>query len=243
MTNEDRLSTQESVLEELVPRQIWLKEYPIRYVGIRVNARMTLIRLADGGVLIHSPCHFDDALARAVSKLGAVKAIIVPGSFHHLHVPSCQAAFPDAKTYACPGVEKRAPKLKFDELLTDEAPPLWADEMSQVLLQGVSFIREVIFFHAATKTLIVTDVVENIGDTTAGTNWMLKVWFILFRMWNRAAPAPEYQFTWKDKAAVRRCFNRVLAWDFERVVLAHGDLVTANAHEVVKQAWRSILER
>lgn len=197
------------VPEEFVPGQIWLEEYPIRYMGIRVNARMTVIRLASGGVIIHSPGHFDDALARSVAELGAVEAIIAPGNFHHLHVPAWQGAFPSARTYACPGVDKRAPRLRFDELLTDEASPLWAGELSQVLLQGVTYIREVIFFHHASKTLIVTDVIENIGDETPGTNWLLRAWFVLFGMWNRPAPAPEYRFTWRDRAA---------AW---RSILAH----------------------
>jgi hypothetical protein len=227
--------------EEFVPGQIWLQEYPIRYMGIRVNARMTVIRLASGDVVLHSPSHFDEALARGVAGLGPVEAIIAPGNFHHLHVPSWQRAFPSARTYACPGVDERARRLRFDELLTDEAPPLWAGELSQVLLQGVTYIREVIFFHHASKTLIVTDVIENIGDDTPGTNWLLRAWFVLLGMWNRPAPAPEYRFTWRDRAAVRRCFERVLEWDFERVVLAHGDLVTENARQVVERAWRSIL--
>jgi hypothetical protein len=243
MPGDETARTAGPLLQEIVPEQIWLREYPIRYMGIRVNARMTIIRLSDGGVLIHSPCHFDEDLARAVSNLGPVKAIIAPGNFHHLHVPSCQAAYPRAKTYACPGVEKRAPKLHYDELLTDEAPALWAGDLSQVLLRGVSYIREVVFYHRASKTLIVTDVIENIGDSTPGTNWMLKAWFILFGMWNRPAPAPEYRFTWTDKAAVRACFERVLAWGFERVVLAHGDLITESAHQAVREAWRSILPR
>lgn len=240
-TNPVSSGASRNALEELVPGQIWLKEYPMRYMGIRVNARMTVIRLAGGSVVIHSPCHFDDAQARAAAEIGPVEGIIAPGNFHHLHVPSCQEAFPNARTYVCPGVERKRPDLRFDELLTDEAPPLWAGELSQILLQGVRYIREVIFFHHASKTLILTDVIENIGDNTPGTNWMLRMWFVLFRMWNKPAPAPEYRFTWRDKAAARECFGRVLKWDFERVVLAHGDLITENARQVVEQAWRSVL--
>jgi len=230
-------------LEAFVPGQIWLQEYPIRFRGIRVNARMTVIRLARGGVIVHSPGELDDAIARSVAALGPVEAIVAPGNFHHLHVGAWQAAFPGARTYVCPGVERRAPGLRFDELLGDEAPPLWAGELSQVLLQGVTYIREVLFFHHASRTLIVTDVIENIGDDTPGTNWMLHAWFVLFGMWNRAAPAPEYRLAWRDQAAARACFERVLAWNFERVVLAHGDLIAQNAKQEVERAWRSILTR
>jgi len=67
-------------LQELVVGQIWLKEYPIRYAGARFNARMTIIRQQRGGLLIHSPCPFDDELATEVAQLGPVEAIIAPGA-------------------------------------------------------------------------------------------------------------------------------------------------------------------
>jgi hypothetical protein len=135
------------------------------------------------------------------------------------------------------------PELVFDEVLGDEPPQLWAGELSQVLISGTKRIREVLFFHRASKTLIVVDIVENIGDDTPGTNWMLRGWFFLFRQWNRAAPAPEYRTGWGDKAAVRACLERALQWDFERVVLSHGDLITKDARAVVENAWRGVLER
>jgi hypothetical protein len=229
-------------LEELVCGQIWLREYPIRYRGIRVNARMMLVRLGGGGVIIHSPCPFDEDLAQAVARLGPVEAIIAPGDFHHLYVPSCQAAFPRARTFICPGVEKRQPELPFDEVLGDGAPPLWAGEIDRVLIRGTAYLREVVFFHRPSKTLIGVDIIENIGDSTPGTNWMLRMWFVLLRMWNRPAPAPEYWLGWRDKEAVRACLERVLEWDFERVILAHGELITQNARQVVHRAWRKVVD-
>lgn len=229
-------------LDTVVPDEIWTRDYPIHYMGVHVNARMTVIRMRNGGVLIHSPCSFDDALARAVSNIGPVAAIIAPGNFHYLFVSSCQEAFPDARTFICPGVEEKAPELRYDEMLGDEAPALWSGELSQVLVRGGRIINEVIFFHHASKTLIVTDVIENIGDETEGTNWYLRAWFKLMRMWNKPAPAPEYRFFWKDKQAARASLERVLEWDFRRIVLAHGDLVSKDAKQVARQAWHRILD-
>lgn len=230
-------------LEEFVSGQIWLEEYPIRYAGTRFNARMTLIRLADGGVIVHSPCQFDDELTHEVAELGTVKAIIAPGDYHYFYASSAQRAFPDARTFICPGVEKKVPGLEFDEVLDDSAPALWSDEMSQVLIRGTTRMREVVFLHRPSKTLVVTDIIENFTDTTPGTNWVLKAWFWPLRMWNRATPAPEYRLGWGDEVTVRSCLQRVLEWDFERVVLAHGDLIVEDAKRVVESAWRKILAR
>lgn len=228
-------------LDVFVAGAIWLADYFVSLGGARVNARMTVIKLRSGAIVIHSPCAFDDALRAEVASLGPVAAIVAPGNFHWLHVASCQKAFPDAKTYICPGVEKRARGVAFDEVLGDEAPALWAEDLSQVRLRGTRVMREVAFFHRASRTLILVDLVENVTEATPGTNWFLRVVFRATGMWNRPRPAPEYRFAWGDKALVREDMKRILAWDFERVTLSHGDLVTQDAARVVRDAWASVL--
>ncbi len=228
-------------LEVFVPETLWLREYSVGLGGARFNARMTVIKLRSGGTLVHSPCRFDNALAAEVAALDRVAAIIAPGNLHWLHVRSCQQVFPDAVTYICPGVEKRAKGLSFDFVLGDEAPPLWAAELSQVRLQGTRFMREVAFFHHASRTLILVDLVENFTSATLGSNTFVQIALRAFGMWNCPSPAPEYRIAWGDKARVRDCMNRILDWDFERVILSHGDVITRNARQVVARAWRQIL--
>ena len=228
-------------LEPVVPDTLWVREYPVGLGGARFHARMTVIKLRGGDILIHSPCAFDDSLTAEIAGLGRVAAIIAPGNFHWLHVPSCQKAFAGVVTYVCPGVEKRAKDLSFDFVLGDEAPPLWSDELSQVALLGPRLMREVAFFHVASRTLILVDLVENFTAATPGTNRVLRVLFRMIGMWNRPSPAAEYRIAWGDKAQVRQAMQRILAWDFDRVILSHGDLITRDAKPIVAQAWRKLL--
>ena len=229
------------MLDAVVADALWVRPYPVRLGGARFTARMTVLRLGDGKVLIHSPCPFDGALAAAIGELGPVAAIIAPGNLHWLHVRSCQRAFPQALTFVCPGVEKRAQGLSFDFVLGDESPPLWASELSQVALQGTRLMREVAFFHRASRTLILVDLVENFTPATAGTNLLLRIAFRALGMWNRPSAAPEYRFAWGDRAQVREGLQRILAWDFQRVILSHGDIITHDARRAVERAWRSVL--
>ena len=112
-----------------------------------------------------------------------------------------------------------------------------------MLIRGNRLMCEAVMFHRASATLIVVDVLENIGDHTPGTSRALRFWWkFVFRMWNRPKPAPEYQLGWKDRRAARISFERILAWPFERVVLAHGDLIESDAQETVRRAWRSLLQ-
>jgi glyoxylase-like metal-dependent hydrolase (beta-lactamase superfamily II) len=62
-------------------------------------------------------------------------------------------------------------------------------------------------------------------------------------MWNHPKPAPEYQLGWKDKAAARQSLKRILEWDFDRIVLSHGDLIEDDAKATARQAWEVPLSK
>ncbi len=227
-------------LTPYVPDRIWLKKYPVRYAGCDFFARATLIRMASGDVLVHSPCPMDSALAEALATIGPVAQIVAPGSYHYFHVEAWQQAFPRATTWICPGVERKQPELAYRGVLGDEAPPGWAADIDQVTICA-RMMAEVIMLHRPSRTLLVVDIIENYGDHTPDVHWLLRVYWKLARMWNRPLPAPEYRFGWGDRAAVRAALERVLSWEFDRIVIAHGALIETRAKEVARQAWETVL--
>ena len=231
------------VLTEYVPNQIWLSDYPIRYAGCRFNARMTIIRLSDGSLLIHSPCPIDDDTRNEIGDLGPVSVIIAPGSYHYFNVESARAAFPDAEVHICPGVEKKEPALACAKILDDTPDPAWAEDLDQVLIRGSHFVTEVAFFHRKSATLVLVDLIENYGDETEQPGGIMKFgWQLIFRMWNNPKPAPEYQMGWRDKASARQSLEKILSWKFERIIIAHGDLIEKNAEQVARSAWQTVLK-
>lgn len=229
-------------LVALVPGSIWLCSYPVHYSGIDFFARMSVLRLSDGSVMLHSPCNIDQSLQQKIAAIGEVRYIVAPGSYHYFHVASAQTAFPEAETYICPGIEHKQSQMNFDWFLGDRPPAVWANEFEQVLIRGCRFMWEVAFFHKPTKTLLLVDLIENIGDQTKYVGTGIKFWWkLVFRMWNKARPAPEYQMGWRDKAAVKAALERILVWDFERIVIAHGDVIEGDAKRdakaVAREAW------
>ncbi|MFZ2028817.1 MAG: DUF4336 domain-containing protein [Vitreimonas sp.] len=232
------------LLTSYIADQIWLCPYPVRMAGTQFEARMTAIRLASGQIMLHSPCNITAALAEEISALGPVGDIVVPGNFHHLHATSAQAAFPDAKMWICPGIEKKRPDLKYDGILGDFAPPDWREEIDQVLVQGARFMREVAMYHRASRTLILVDLIENFTDATPHTNGAMKFWFkYVLRMWDNPRPAPEYAMGWSDRISAAKSLRRILAWDFRQIVLSHGDLIDHDAHAIATEAWSGLLGR
>lgn len=232
----------DSSFQDIVPGAIWTAEYPVHYFGMDMSARMTAVRLPQGDLVLHSPGPMTPVVRAFLDAKGPVRHIIAPGTFHYLHIPEAQAAYPLAKTYVCPGVEKKLENATFDWLLSDRAPDPWLGIMEQVLIRGSRWMWEVAFFHKPSRTLILTDLIEMFTDHTPHVDWKLKAWWkLVFRMWNKPRPAPEYQLGWYDKDAARAALDKVLAWDFERIILSHGDLIETDAKAFATEAFSRIL--
>ena len=230
---------QSQALRELVPNLLWVKEHPVRLAGGRFLTRMTVMRL-DDGVCVHSPVEIDASTRSAIEDLGPVRAIIAPSTFHHFFVKSAQLAFPAARTYCVEGLDQKRRDLHFDELVGDEPPALWAGQMEQVIV-GNRVMREVDFVHRASRTLIAVDLVENFRDETPGTNGLLRAYMRLFGMWGRPRAAPELRLLTRDRKAARAALERLLTWDFDCAIIAHGELLDRDPHEAIREAWRWVL--
>ena len=231
-------------LEEFVPGKIYIVEYPIQFGGLDLFSRMTLVRLDDGKLWVHSPCKPDAQLKSEIDRLGEVAYIIAPGTYHHLYISDFQSCYPDAETFLCPGLEKKRRDLRFDWILGNRPDSRWNSEFNQVVIQGTRIISEVAFAHENSGTLILVDLLENIGDDyTHEAGLLLKFWWkAVFHMWNNPKAAPEYQIGWGDKQVVRKALEKILAWDFDRIILAHGNLVESNAKAILIKAWEKVLQ-
>jgi hypothetical protein len=119
-----------------VTDDLWVAEQPLRYLGVALTARMTIIRLADGTLVVHSPIRLTNELRSAAASAGRVRFIIALNRFHHLFVSDWQHAYPDAQTFCAPGLDTKRADLKFTAILGDDPPAAWADEMDQAFMSA-----------------------------------------------------------------------------------------------------------
>lgn len=216
---------------------IWTVEGdPIRFFGAPFGTRMTVARLSDGSVWLHSPVAMTDERRAAIETLGPVRHLVAPNMLHHLFVQPWLEAYPDATTWAAPKLAKRRPDLTWHEALGDQPPAAWAEDIDQLVFGGSKVMAEVLFFHRRSGTLIITDILQN--HEPEADNWF---WRTLKRLGGILAPnggAPaDWRLTVRDKATARAARDRMLAWPFEQVVISHGRCLTDGARAHVERAF------
>jgi hypothetical protein len=212
---------------------LWVKARRLRFAGVETGTRMTVVRLADGGLFVHSPIPLDAEMREAVDALGAVKAIVAPSRFHHLSVGEWLRAYPGAVVCACPGLERKRPDLGWHRVLGDEPEPEWRGELEQVFFAARSFENEVVFFHRPSRTLICADAIFNLGDHPS--RWTRIVALLIGS--RRPGATLFERVLIRDRPAARAQIDRMLAWQPERIVLAHGDIIETGGSEVLRRAY------
>jgi hypothetical protein len=213
---------------------LWVAEQPLRFMGLAVGARMTVIRLADGGLWVHSPLRLTPELRQAVEALGPVRFLVAPNRFHHLFIGEWMAAYPQARAYAAPGLPEKRKDLSFHGVLYEQAPAEWAGQLEALPWRGAPLLNETVFFHRPSRTLVVTDTMHNVGpDAPASTRFVFRV----FGGYGRMSTSLVERLVTRDRAAARRAVDTTLQWDFQRVILAHGHIVERDAAQAFREAY------
>ena len=204
---------------DVVAPEMWSVLHPMRFPGgVRMPARMTIVRLPGGDLLIHSPVPIDDALAGEIAALGPVRYVLAPNCFHHLHVGPLSIRFPAAQLYGAPGLVEKRRDINFAGTIGVGVQP-WGEVVDQVALKGLPKTNEVVFFHRPSRTLLVTDVLFNV---TEPETWMTAMTLRILGTYKRLGPSRVLRFLTKDRGALRPGIEQMLGWDFTRVVPAHG---------------------
>jgi len=190
--------------------------------GVELPIRMVVARLPDGALVLVSPIPMDDALAAEVAALGPVRYLVGPNLLHHLSLGPARERFPDATLLGAPGLAAKRTDLAFDGEIAD-AP--WGNALSAHLVAGAPRINEVVLHHAASSTLIATDLLFNIRTPA---NRRTAVVLAIAGTRGRLAKSREWMFLVKDRAAFKQSVARIAALPFDRIAMAHGDLVEAH---------------
>jgi hypothetical protein len=226
-----------SVLSSFGP-DIWIAEGPVvSFYGFPYPTRMAVMRLASGQLFIWSPIALTSDLKAEIDALGIVAHLVSPNFLHHLYLGAWKTAYPSAKLYASPGLRKKRTDLAFDAALGDQPDAAWLADVDQVELAGSFAMTEIVFFHRASRTAIFADLIENFPQ-----GWFKGWRGVLARLDGIVTPNPgaprEWRLSFLDRKAARAALARIIAWQPEQVIVAHGGLVRRDGTEFIRKAFR-----
>ncbi|EJX1243342.1 DUF4336 domain-containing protein [Vibrio alginolyticus] len=218
--------------------EIWIFDGdPVQFLGLPYTTRMTIVRLSDGGLWIHSPIKLSNSIREQINNLGQVKYLIAPNHLHHLFLSEWVFAYPSAEVYGTDEVIKKCRDIHFHASL-NQGGNAWNSEIEQELFSGSPLMEECVFYHRLSKTLIVTDLVENFSGQD-------------FNYWQRFVakgagildPNGKMPLDWRlsfmfSKQEARKHLNKLLSWKPNILVMAHGEIVLDNADEFLQRSFK-----
>jgi len=210
---------------------LWVADTPHRFMGLHVGSRMTVVRLASGALLLHSPIPLSDKLIEEIEALGPVRHIICPNLFHHMYAADAKASFPEAQLHGPAKLHSKRRDLRFDAVLSDAPHPDWENELLPLTMSG-SLLHETVFYHPASRTLISCDLVENIHRCDHAPT---RVYLKLGGIWGKVGWHPLLRPVYLNRRRTRESLEKLMQWPFERVIVAHGDVITEDARVAVAQ--------
>lgn len=232
-----------------VAENIWIVDGPIVNMSVVLGltipftTRMTVVRLENGDLFLHSPIRWSQSLAEGLESLGKIRHLISPNKIHYEYIREWKSRYPDSVAWASPGVRERAAGQKiqvdFDRDLEDSPPPEWAHEIDQVVVHGSRALTEVVFYHRPSRTAILTDLIENF-ELRKIKNVFFK-WLI--KLAGSAHPdgkAPkDMRLTFRGhKKEAAEAVRKILEWEPERAILAHGKWYSENGAAELRRAFR-----
>jgi hypothetical protein len=215
---------------------LWRVEGPtVSFHGFPYPTRMVIARLADAALWVWSPIALDPALRDEIAALGTPRYAVEPNKLHHLALPAWVAAWPELQLFAPPGLARRRTDLTFVAELEDQAPAAWARELDQVRVEGSFAMTEVLFFHRASRTCLVGDLVQKL-DADAMKAWQRWVMKADGLIGPDGSTPREWRLTFVHRDRARQAIQRALAWDPERLVIAHGTCADDHAADVLRDS-------
>ena len=230
------MGSQAEPLEPLIgfAQGLWLREAPVRFLGLHLTTTMVVLRLADGSLLVYSPVALTPELRAALEALGPVAHLYAPDLQHHVWLGEWAAAFPGARVHAPPGLRKKRPDLRIDRVHGQAPEPAFAGTVEEIPIAGFR-LQETALFYRPAATLVVADLVHNVGRPRHA--WT-RTYARLMGFYDRVGLSRAIRLTaFSDRRAARRSIDELLARPFDRLIVGHGAPLASGGREALASVY------
>lgn len=221
-------------LHTLVPQTIWTAQQPLRLGPLKIQTRMTVVRLGNGKLWVHSPIRPTPDVLAELETLGPVGYVVAPNTSHHLFFADFLRHFPEAEGCVAPGLHRKRPDLRVHAVLTPELAQRWQPDLTAIAVEGLPALNETVWFHPVSGTLIVTDLLFCFSDRAQWLGpWVAR----LLGVWQTLGMSRTLKWLVQDRAALQRTARQLCALEVRRVVVAHDTVVEHDARDALRRAF------
>lgn len=229
-----------------IDRNIWVGERQLKFLGLEVGTRMTVIRLDNGELIIISPIDVDETTIQQINALGHVTTIIAPNCYHHLFLNNFKSIYPNAEIWVAPGLDLKRPDITSDRIFNECGKVGNSNEIEYLLFAGFQtlgignsgILNEIVFWHRESQTLILTDTAFHFDVSFP---WQTRLIAKVLGGDRSLEPTLLEKLASRDKERVKQSIQKVLCWDFERVIMAHGSIIERDGKRQLQAGYEKFL--
>jgi hypothetical protein len=212
---------------------VLLMSFPMRALGIDFRRNATLLRLRDGRLVIHSTAPFSERDLGVIRDFGEPAWLVDATLMHDTFAKKGRAALLGSSYLAPPGFAKQT-GISTESLFPP--PSDWVGEIDVLRIEGIR-TNEHALFHRQSRMLVVADLFFSFPETIRGwPRFFARHIMRLPRLFGVSVFFRRLMI--RDRQAFADSMNVLLAWNFERVVVAHWEPVEKDAKRTVEQALR-----
>lgn len=230
--------SKDCTLVEWATNRIWYCDMPYRVAGAPMGHRMTIIRLDNHKLFIHSPVEITTSLQQQLSQLGEITYVVTPNKNHNIYLSDWWLTYPQAYFYAPPGLVYKRSDLTFDGALSSHTPSLWQGQLLQTVIRGSDSMEEIAFCDPQSRTLIVGDALAWMVDSHHPLTFALA---IINGCYFHPAMPWYWRITFRNHTQLRQSIQEILTWPFDRIILSHGRVIDNNAKAYFSAAFQWVI--
>jgi Domain of unknown function (DUF4336) len=209
---------------------------PVRVFGVPLRTRMIIVKLADGSLWVNSPVSVPTQVLDQIKASGPVRYLVAPTKLHIWRLEEWHALFLEAELWIPRHDPNASKRLPFACILGGILSPGWLGDLDQLIFKGNLFIQEVFFFHKRSRTLIAADFIQN-HPIERGKPLLNALWRFGGVAYPNGGVPLDIRLSFTDRTLARRSFEKLLLWDFDKLIIAHGVCIGKDAKPFVERAF------
>jgi hypothetical protein len=219
---------------------IWIAEGPlVRDMRAWFTTRMTVVKLSNGSAWIESPVPASPETLQSIAEIGPVKYLVAATMRHVWRLENARTQFPDAQLWVCrrTRLTLQHGELPITGILTDTPSPDWADDFEQLEFKGNPLLSEVLFYHKKSHTVIIGDLIASNKKIKGKllSNFIFRLGGVLYP---KGGVSRDIRMSFNDRDLARQSLETLLSWDFDKLIIAHGDCIETDAKSFVEEKFR-----